>query len=639
MRRILFLLVIMLIFVITGGISIKNVTADSEDVKPLNKPSDPPHSFLGVWTSSGYTLQPDAQNYTTPGHKVVLNTKAVKSGWGFMDANYRWYKSTDGGVNWSEVSDYDAGMTKNLHITPKEVGTTYYQQKAVWTGSWFNSTQVAWSQVAAVHVVPQDIYAKKIQLSHDDDYLYNTKNEIAPNSTLVREQVDPDNYTEDLVWSVDNSELASIDTETGELFANLLGKSGVVTVSATIDNPDGTTISASTKVIIGGGLADQVTESGKSARFTLLGRIGKLDLNSKEESEYTIKWFRQPVGTSQSIEVDASSNKASFIDVTDPKMKNSGDLYWAVINVRENGKDHSYTTNKAKLTVEPTDKPNIELNNEVKNESFDVDNIDTVLNQVSHNDKVVYENDIINKSDGGSLVNGEFVLPIRPGTGIDSVIIDGVKLDPKDYRYVAEYDDKSSALIIDNINCLPEQTRHIKISTTVGSITQNETLITQPQIVSNEEDHSYSKVGNILTLNYVTNILNKSIRDISYGSINAYSKEKIISRTLDTNMPNNVVEIKDQRRVKSPLKVFVSQISNFTNEKGILLPGSLRLYDNDKYVDIIENKSLVEASRQNEPVKSIGWSEKNGLLLYMHGSPVLEGKYSATLNWTFEDSV
>lgn len=641
MRRILFLLVIMLVIVITGGIANKKVqAANNDEIKPMNKPSDSPHSFLGVWTSNGYTLQPNSETYTTPGHKIVLNTKAVKSGWGFMDPSYRWYKSTDAGENWSEVSNYDAGMTKNLHITPKEVGTTYYQQKVDWiSSSWWVSSQTAWSRVAAVHAVSQDVPAKKIELSHDHDYLYNIPSELAPNSTLIRADIDPKDYTEDLVWSVDNNDLATIDKETGELFANHNEKSGIVTVTATIDNADGTKVSANTKVAIGGGLMDQITKSGEASKFSLLGIIGRLDIHTKEESEYTIKWFKQPVGTSKKVPVEAFDNKSSILEVTDPKMVNNGDLYWAVINVKTENNNHTYTTNKAKLTVTPADKPDIELNNKVKNNSFDTNNIETFLNQVANGDKLVYETEIINNSDSGSLINGQLVIPIHHGTNIDSVFVDDLELNKDSYSYLDEYDANSSAVVVNKINCLPGQRKHVIVKATVSNISQNETLTSRPTVISKEEDHSYSKEGQIMTINYVTNSLNKNIRDISYGAINAYSKEKVISRTEDTNMPNNIVEIEDQRRVKNPMKIFVSQSSEFTSKKGFVLPGGLRLYNNGQYVDIADNKALVATSGKDESVKSIGWSEQNGLLLYIHGDSIAEGIYSATLNWTFENSI
>ncbi|WP_164505125.1 hypothetical protein [Companilactobacillus hulinensis] len=646
MRRVLFVLVIMAIFVITGGIINRNLEVHAavahENIPPMEKPSDPPKRFLGIWTTGGYTQQPMPEIYTTEGHKLVLSSKSVRSGWGMYNAKYRWYKSTDEGKTWSEVENKDGGATKNLHVTTQGVGTTYYQRRVEWIRAIFGflgGSQVYWSELSAVHVISNDIHARSIGLYHDYDYLYNGESELVPNSTFIRAEVDPVDYTEDLVWSVDRPDLATIDNESGELSANLKGKSGIVTVTATINNVDGTKAVGTTSVIIGGGLEDQYTKSGIVANFTLLGSLGKIEETNKDQSDYKIEWFKQPVGTTKQIPVNTNEKKLPFIDVYEPKVKNDGDLFWAVITIKNGNETQKYVTNKAKLHVEPVDSPDIQFNNEVTNLTFDENNIDTVLNKVTNGDELVYKDKIVNVSDEGALLGGRYVLPIHHRNKIKSIFVDDLKLTPDQYKFVEEYDGNSSAIMIDNIDCLPKQSRDITITTIVDDVSQNETRVARPMVFSGEEDHLYSNEGRIMTLNYVTNELNKKVRNIDFGVINSYAKDQVISRTTETNMPNNIIDIEDGRRVKKQVEIYVSQKSDFVNESGDTLPGCLRFYENGKYSDLSKNGQLIAASKENETLSSVGWDENNGLLLHMHEDAAAAGQYKSALDWEFRYSL
>ncbi|WP_125590225.1 hypothetical protein [Companilactobacillus jidongensis] len=611
-------------------------------VKPKSEPTEDVRKFLGMWLNRGYTVQPPDTTFTVVGHTVKLKTHSGRSTLGasltpFASPKYQWYKSTDEGETWVEVPKNEDGNKSNLNVTSNQSGAIYYQQNVTWyqAGGWGLSIAEVWSQVAAVYVNDKDKNAEKIRVSVDDDYLYNNPSEIAMNSTVARAEVLPEDYTEDIVWTVDNNQLAYIDKDTGEIQANNRGVSGVVKVTGTIKNADNTIVSDSTFVQIGGGLEDKEVKSGDSTSFEMLGHIGKLD---NIDNDYTVKWYRQPVGTHKRELVESNKKDLSYL-VNEPRVKNDNDLYWVEISLKLGRDSYEYISNKAKLKVLPADKPEITLNNSVINETYNNDNTEDVLNDVANGAIVSYRDEIVVGTESGNLKNGTYVLPIYGGTEIDSVKINDKEIDQDRYTVVDYFGGISTVLVIDKINRIAGEKFEIKVRTRIDGIFTNEQMISQPFIYSGEEDNAFRFEGTKKTLNYVTNVLQKDVRDISYGSINTYAKDEIISRTDDTNQPNNVVSVDDQRRVKEPIKVFVNQEKEFVNEQGDVLPGCLRLYDNGKFVELVDQRVKVTETKKDEPLGSIGWNKNNGLLLHIHDAAVAPGQYGTTLNWTFENSI
>lgn len=651
MRRILYPLIMIAVFIVIGGLLKNNtqiVTAATQEVnievKPKGEPSEEVKKFMGIWLNRGYTVQPPATTYTVVGHNTHLVTHSGRSTLGtalapFAGVKYQWYKSTDKGAHWTAISKQDGGNKEDLNLSNNEAGITHYQQNVTWRqagGLGFPIGEI-WSQVATVFVNEKDKNAEKIEVSVDDDYLYNNPSEIALNSTVARAKVEPEDYTEDIVWSVDNNQLAYIDRETGELTANSRGVAGVVTVTGMIKNADGSVVSDSTKVQIGGGLDDRQVKSGEPTQFEMRGHIGQWD-NTTNEANYTVRWYRQPAGTNKRELVESNKKELSY-KVEEPRVKNDNDLYWIEISMKFGRESYEYVTNKAKLKVMPIDQPKVTLNNSVMNETFNHDNTEDVLNDIANGDKLAYRDEISVDSESADLKNGKYVLPIYGDTIVEGVNINDQELDPSQYKVERSSDNNNSTLTINNLNCEAGKKLNLKILTTVDGVVASDSMDSQPYIYSKAEDNAFHYTGKIKTLNYVTNVLNKSVRDISYGSINSYSKNELVSRTNDTNQPNDIVSVDDQRRIKKQIKVFVNQENEFKDDKGNILPGRIRLYDNGSYEEAFGKKVKVAESKDDEPLNSIGFDKDNGPLLYIDEATVPAGKYSTTLVWSFESSV
>ena len=325
-----------------------------EDITPYKTPTGDVRKFLGIWMTSGYNLQPQPNNYTVVDSSTTLRTDQGRS-WlsaltsGLAPAHYQWYETTDG-KKWTEVSKKNGGTKKNLTVTPKEIGTKYYQQEVKWYYIFSPLSPTVYSKVAAVHALDKHVSATDIDVSVDDDYIYNYSSDITTTSTYAHATVTPANFTGDIKWSIDNTDLATIDEESGLITANTRTKSGIVTVTATAINNDGTTVSNSTTVTVGGGLEDQTVKARETAKFELMGNIGEFD--EQEDMNYSIRWFKEDPITHEQSEIEVGNNATSH---TTPKttLNDDGTLFFAYITVKANNKTYEYTTNEATLHVIP----------------------------------------------------------------------------------------------------------------------------------------------------------------------------------------------------------------------------------------------------------------------------------------------
>jgi hypothetical protein len=84
----------------------------------------------------------------------------------------------------------------------------------------------------------------------------------------------------------------------------------------------------------------------------------------------------------------------------------------------------------------------------------------------------------------------------------------------------------------------------------------------------------------------------------------------------------------------------LTQISDFKNENGLsTLSGHLRFYENGGYTNLSSDSATIMQTKTDEELSSIGWDKENGILLYVDNKFNAPGKYTATLNWSFEDSI
>lgn len=245
-------------------------TVSKAEVTPYQPPTPDPVILLFIWLTSGYDLQPESQ-YTSLNNPKTLYTSSGRSLWesilGLLSTvNYTWYQSTDG-QTWTQMKETD----KHLTVTPDEVGVVYYQQKTTWKSfpSMFSTT--IYSQVAAITTFKNPINAEKLKVTADSEYLYNNQEQAV--TTFVRDSPTPVDATGDVTWSINDSGLATVDMHTGLVTANKNGKSGTVTVTGTLTNNDGSTVSDSVDIRIGGGLDNQTVYEGDKATFEIQGEF------------------------------------------------------------------------------------------------------------------------------------------------------------------------------------------------------------------------------------------------------------------------------------------------------------------------------------------------------------------------------
>lgn len=619
-------------------------TTSTEEISPYHKPTGDVKKFLGIWLTSGYSLQPNETNYVEVNDTVTLHTDQARS---FLTAaatlayspHYQWYESSDG-KKWSEVSSKNGGNRKHFPVTPDTVGTKYYQQRTAWYILIYKPLidPTVYSKVATVHALPEPVNATDLKVSVDDDYLYNSSNDVVSTTTYAHANVTPDNFTGKISWSIDNTNLATIDSETGLIEANKSRRAGVVTVTATLTNPDGSVIKAHEKVTIGGGLEDQTVDAGEKATFDLRGNVGELD---ESDSNYTVKWYKEDPITGYRTKLDVD-DKALSITTDNTTLDDDGTLFLAIIQVKLGLTNLSYTTNDAFLYVRPKGGPDLSVDNTLVNDTYnDGSNTNTMLFGVNNDDEVTYKNTLTNNSDTGTLSDASYVLPLKTGTKVNSVKVDGTQIDSSEYKVSKNDKTGNTDLTIPDLSFKNKESHDVEVNTTVKGITEKGSYDFIPYITGKTDDGSdYQKIGSQEVLNFTTNKIEYKISDVDYGNLEAISKTNKIYRKDEQNMPNNIIDIDDMRRVKTPMKLNLTQISDFKNENGLsTLSSHLRFYENGGYTNLSSDSATIMQTKTDEELSSIGWDKENGILLYVDNKFNAPGKYTATLNWSFEDSI
>jgi len=319
----------------------------------LYTPTPAPDKFLNIWNSNGYALQPESNTYTVVGNPVTLNTDAGRSVWsvmgGLLDApHYRWYKSDDG-VNWSAVPDWQNGHRKHFGVPTNQVGKTWYQMDTQYynylTG-WALKTHI-YSDVAEVNIVNTPTNANGLSVTSDSDYIYNNGNG-QNNTTFAHATVNPVSSTGKVTWSVDNTNLATVDS-TGKVTANNNNLSGVVKVTGTFHNMDSSFVVGTTYVEVGGGIADQTVQSGQSATFNLKGDTSTLT-GLINQNRAKVQWYKKAPGTIKEEYLGQYYNDSYTTNVT--SVADNGAQYRAKITLRQGYSDKTIYTNWSTLHVE-----------------------------------------------------------------------------------------------------------------------------------------------------------------------------------------------------------------------------------------------------------------------------------------------
>lgn len=648
-----------------------NVYADDNDTDPsvedvgyYHKPTKDVKKFFGIWLTTGFALQPKAENNVVVGDTVTLRTDSARSAvyaaatldrW----ARYQWYKFTPGDDKWTAVSKNDGGKKENLTITGKDANkTTYYQLQVQWIGIIPNPfAKKIYSQVAAVHTVPYPVDGEEMTVRTDDDYIYSTSFDMAATSTYAHADIIPENYTGYVTWSVDDTSLATIDEDTGLLTAVTKKEvHGTVTVIGTLHNPNGEDIQRTTTVKVGQGLEDQTVKAGETATFSIEGNLGDLEDidddgedgdeggdNSGGSNEYTVKWYRDnPDGSRVQINKDDEVNGALSVTTDPTTMEDDNQSkYQAVINVKLGVINKSYTTNKATLTVIPDGSPDIKIDNSIDNEDYNDDlDYDLHLFGVNEGDTITRKSTLTNNSGTGILNGGSYHAPMRESSVIKSVILDDNELSTDDYEVVTNSKSNTKEVVIPNMSFKTKQSHSVEIKSTQGAVDQKETVHTTPYIVGQvSEPDDYRADGAEEVISYSTNTIKMDVEDINFGTISPLSANETIYRPDELNEPKNVVEVDDQRRIKNPTEVRVTQNDNLVNDNSIKLLGSLHFVDNGTSHDLFNNDQVIQATDEGNEVPSIGWSKENGILLHINDNNFAAGIYKTQLNWSIVESI
>jgi len=643
-RNVLLLTIPFLLIVLATNSTEQTTKAEDDElvVSPRKTPNPPPKKFIGIWMTNGYGLQPNPNYYTTVGEEVVIRTDAGRSIWTvilgvFDSAHYRWWQTTDG-KKWTEVSKSNNGHRKNFSVTPKNVGTVWYQLDTQYYTylTPFLKTHI-YSNLTAVHTLPDPVDATSLDVTVDDDYLYSTKEEIS-NTTYAHATPDPINATGKIKWSVDNTSLATIDPDDGHITANNKSLSGNVEVTATMTNPNTEPIYGSKTIRVGGGLDDQKVNSGEDATFTLLGDTGG-DGDDGNSGSVTIDWYRTDPITSKESKIYSGDDTSYTIKKA--TMADDQALYKSIVTFQKGAVKRTLTSNKAKLTVVTSGEPDIKITNKITDESYPhTDNTDHQLNDVVNSDKVTYQDTLTNVSQEGPLQNGNYVIPLRSGTQIDSIKIDGEEIDSDKYSIIFDNASDTDDLVIKTGNIQSGTSKQIEVNTTVLGIFEKTSLTFTPYVFGDNDDGTtYRQEGVPETINYISDKVHTNITNMNFGSINAYSKNKLKHRPDDMNNPNNIVNVNDQRRDKHAMKVFVSQDQDFISDNGSILPASLRYYENGQFQNILGNLVQISESDVGTELDSIAWNKEDGLLLHIDDNHLVAGKYSTTLTWNFENTI
>ncbi|WP_300559520.1 hypothetical protein [Companilactobacillus sp.] len=601
-----------------------SVKADDITVVPPKTPSpDPLNGLIFTWRT-GYSLQPQSQ-YTYRGEPVSMYTKLDMT-WLDWSAgllySHEWWQSTDG-KNWSKVKN---ATSNSLTVTPTQVGTVYYQKFYVNRVPIVGTILNGWySKVATITTVPDPINATGVAVSVDDNYLYN--NQSKATTTYAHATPIPFNATAKTTWSIDNTDLATIDPNTGEVTANTKGKSGKVTVTATLTNHDTSSVQGHETIDIGGGLDDQEVDEGQKATFKVLGNW--------PQAPTSVVWHKVVNG----VDTTVSSGTSMSYTTPDTAYSDNNTQYYAVLQVPSDGSSTSstITTNKAKLTVNANTEPNIKITNTVYNNTYDDHNSDdTIINGVMGGDKLVMKGTITDTNANSVMTAAGFRIRIPINMAPSSVKIDG-----EEYGgYVVDSvqgDDTVADIAITNLDFSKTKTHTYEIAIDAG-YNNNLQFVTTPTLYGQTADESNLPdpyTGNPLGINFSDGELNVKAHDIDYGQLKYSNVGTAVDGSVDgtNNNDKNLLTVNDNRRDKTATQIFLAQTTPFSDGSNTLA-SELRYYNGSNYTTLTKDGIPISSAANGSALNSVGNNATDGLKLYMYNSAIKYGSYSSTLSWT-----
>lgn len=652
----------------------------SDSVTPPSKnytPTVNPVKILGIYLTSGFTKQPEAQ-YAFVGQTKTIYTNYTISlisamtlvvppiGVGFSPiypygrANHFvwWTYDSNGNAKWTKVGQDSSSLTQTFTkegMNYYQVQGTYYNKKTsilqLFTDLLASTITNAYSAYGSVFVLPAPVDATSLHVYADNSYLMNNvtdnNSSAEADTTTVHADPTPTNATGTITYKSSNTDLATVDPNTGLVTATTdTSKSGTVRITATMQNYnlDGNpsnTISDYTDIEVGGGLDDQTVTEGKSATFKL--RSFSNDSGTTTGAQYEVTsadWYRiEPNSSSSNAgKLVSSGVSPSYTTGLTNYDKDNGALYYLKIKIHQDeytldgqnvpAQDFQIVTNKAKLNVQHDTTPNVTLIDKIKNNSYsDSTDTDDTINNVKEGDVVTYTINAKDSNKNTSIKNGALQLEVPTGSTVNYVDIDGIM--------TTDYTLTDNLLTISNINLADTLDHKITVDTTTGPTGNSSSFTTTPKFVSPNNDFSAS--GNALTIKYGSDSLRLTAANFGYGAINNSGSETLVNRTNDTTF-FDALTVEDNRRDKTPLDLSITAtpLTNGTN----ILPATLRYYfDESNFKPLGTAPQLILSTTNNQALGNISWTKNDGIKLHIQNGNQYIGTFKSKLTWTVTDSV
>jgi len=598
-------------FLVVSSVSkVSAQTNDDQGVEPFYTPSKSVEHGL-FWSTSGFNTQPEANYYIKRGESVTINSYFVKAhnflswAWPWGDkTSYDWYENIDG-KGWHKLNRDSASMKVQTSKDSK-VQDIFYQA----TNSYKKNTY--YSKMAHVHVLSNEIKAESVTIDPNKNYLYSIKdNKLFDNWTYINDVTKPKNSTGKLQWTlgefkgketipVTENELATVNSS--GLVTAKNGAMGNLSVTGYIVNEDGTSVSDTKRIRIGGGLEDQRSHVKQKATFNI--ETGRSIARDNETAKIDIEWHRIKVNKDTIVAGDKDDLLSMTTNVLDESDDNN--QYYAIIKA---GK-FTVKTNNAHLHVLPPIDPTVHLETRMENISFPKGNSDNkTLHHVTNDDVVKYTMTLKN---GGikNLKKSLLKLPLNQHTEVTAIKFDGVEHNNHSFNTI----EKSLEVPIDDLE--HDHEHKVEIETNTKGINDEHSYSFKPILSGFYDDmkHKYESDGDLLTLNYTDDRIAAEFKKIHFQPVTLFEREKYKFRTSETVAPNPVVSIRDSRRNRVPVKVTVKQTTNFINGENVLDANLFFVSKNYQPISLNEKVTVAQTDRE-QPLQSITWDESHGLIL------------------------
>lgn len=618
--------------------TVRAESAQSKSEGRVAESNPPKHVFLLGWIRSGFNLQPKSDYYVKFGESLMIQTNFVPSNKPEGSSQW-WIKTNNDNGEWTPVENNNSG---DITIdTQKYKGVSEIQCQLVVTYSSGKKSfeKTYGSKVAHIHVTNTEKPATDIKIKLNSDYIYSIKeNMLFDSSTYASAMIEPLDTTNKVHWTLGEynsdtnvpilkNELATINNS--GLVTAQENAEGEVSVTGYIITEDGTSFSDTKKLKIDGGLEDRTSHVGQRATFHI--ETGGSDQKDEELKAATIKWYRVVKGKTKEI----SGNKDNHLELTTSVLTEAddGNQYYATIG----NQNKKVETRHAKLTVLQAIDSKIHVTTKLKNLDYeDKNNSDkTILKKVAPGDRIEYTFTLQNGS-SKDLKESSLKIYLNQFTKCKEVKLENKNVD----KFSLDNSDKKKQSLEIPIGQLKRgQELKVTVLTEISDVSE-ESFSSKPVLFGKYDDdkgNGYKSEGDTVTLKYTSNKIRAIIHPIRFKPISLFERNSLKRRTTETNDPESVVDFIDNRRKRSPVRVTVKQLGDFTNDHSDILDANLWYFSSQVTPLTIGKAISVAYSDEGRALESIKWKDDEGLLLKMGNSFPKLGNYQACVEWSIEN--